>query len=364
MIKDLESIQNHSNKPLNIGAAKLPLVSIIVTNYNYAPYLRECIDSCLSQDYSKCEILVVDDCSTDDSREIINSYKDRVKPIFREHNGGQLASFFSGLHEAKGEFVVFVDSDDFLDSDCISAHLFIHLFQKPPVGFTCLRNRQISRTSAIISDYHMDFANNGKELVYIPPRIIHTPTWSWSTTSAMMFRSDLLRLIETDRVEEFRICADYYIVHFANLLGGSMLYDVCKVNYRRHGNNNFSKNFIIGGHRPTGHNSYHAHPSQTALQRAILDKLIVERASFEPYFPSLKRYAQTIAFVAPIDFTLSNYEVEDDLRAILKSLKFEIWKKKQKQIKSKKWAISWADWRCFWRSVREIRDNILKNFCG
>jgi len=363
LTKDLESIQNHSDKPINIGAAKLPLVSIIVTNYNYARYLKECIDSCLAQDYQKCEVLVVDDCSTDDSKEIINSYKDRVKPIFREQNGGQLASFFSGLREAKGEFVVFVDSDDFLDSDCISAHLFVHLFQKPPVGFTCLRNRQVSQTSAIINDHHMDFANNGKEFAYIAPRIIHTPTWSWSTTSAMMFRSDLLRLLETDRVEEFRVCADYYIVHFANLLGGSMLYDVCKVNYRRHGNNNFSKNFIIGGHRPTGHSSYHAHPSQAALQKAILDKFILKRASFEPYFPSLRRYAEAIAFVAPIDFTLSNYELGDDLKAMLRSLKFEIWKTKQKQIKTKKWAISWAAWRCFWQGVREIRDSILKNFC-
>ncbi|MFP4486906.1 MAG: glycosyltransferase family 2 protein [Campylobacterales bacterium] len=359
----LKPIQNQSNTTLSAGSAKPPLVSIIITNYNYAPFLKECIDSCLAQDYTNFEVVVVDDFSDDNSREIIDSYSDKIKKVFREENKGQLASFFSGLDEALGEFVVFVDADDFLDSDCISTHLFVHLFQKPPVGFTCLRNRQVSENSAIINDYHMDFANNGKEFAYIAPRVIHTPTWSWSTTSAMMFRSDLLKLLKTDMTDEFRVCADYYIVHFANLLGGSMLYDRCRVNYRRHGKNNFSKNFIIGGHRPTGHSDYHAHPTQGALQKAILDKLILKRADFEPYFPSLRRYAEAIAFVTPIDFILSSYKLEDDLKAMLKSLKFEIWKTKQKQIKTKKWAISWAAWRCFWQGVREIRDNILKNFC-
>lgn len=365
LTKGLEAIQKHSAAPLSIGISALPLVSIIVTNYNYALYLKECVDSCLVQDYPHIEVIVVDDCSTDNSREIIADYGDGIKPVLREQNGGQLAGFFSGLAEAKGEFTVFVDADDFLDSDCISTHLYAHLFQKPPVGFTCLRNRQVSIGSAIINDYHMDFQNNGKELAYIAPRVIHTPTWSWSTTSAMMFRTDLLRLIETEKTEDFRVCADYYIVHFANLLGGSLLFDRCKVNYRRHGNNNFSKNFIIGGHRPTGHDKYHAHPSQSALQKGILDKLIKERERFEPYFPSLRRYAETIAYVAPIEEILERYtlDLDDDLRSTLKSLRFEIWKQKQKQMRSKKWAIARVNWSCFWKQSNAIKENILENFC-
>lgn len=363
MTNALESIQQHTDTPLVIGSASLPLVSIVITNYNYAPYLKECIDSCLTQDYPHSEVIVVDDCSTDDSREIITEYGGKVKAVLREQNGGQLAGFFSGLAEASGEFTVFVDADDFLDSDCISTHLYLHLFQKPPVGFTCLRNRQVSASSAIINDFHMDFQNNGRELAYIASRVIHTPTWSWSTTSAMMFRTDLLRLIETEMTEDFRVCADYYIVHFANLLGGSLLFDHCKVNYRRHGGNNFSKNFIIGGHRPTGHSHYHAHPSQSALQKGILDKLLKERERFEPYFPSLRRYAETIAFVAPIEETLRGYEMGDDLRSTLKSLRFEIWKQKQKQIRAKKWAIARANWSCFWKQTNAIKQNILENFC-
>lgn len=363
MTKWLEPLQKQSCAELDVGSAKPPLVSIVITNYNYSSYLKECIDSCLNQDYERCEVLVVDDCSDDSSRDIIDSYADRVKKIYREKNGGQLASFFSGLELASGEFVVFVDADDFLDRECVSTHLYVHLFQKPPIGFTCLRNRQVSESSAIINDYHMDFANNGKEIAYISPRVIHTPTWSWSTTSAMMFRSELLNLIKTDMTDEFRVCADYYIVHFANLLGGSMLYDRCRVNYRRHGKNNFSKNFIIGGHRPTGHSDYHKHPTQGALQKAILDKLIKQRTDFEPYFPSLLRYVETIAFVAPVDYILSNYKVDSDVEVMLKSLRFHIWKQKQKQIKSKKWAVSRANWSCFWKNSLEIRDNILTNFC-
>jgi glycosyltransferase involved in cell wall biosynthesis len=318
-IKSLEAINKHSISGIHgIGNAKLPLVSIIITNFNYAEYLKECIESCINQDYEFCEIILIDDCSKDNSKEIYNRFRDKIKIIEHSENKGQLASFFSGLKFAKGDFVIFVDSDDFLDNDAVSAHLYLHLFQKPPVAFSCLRNRQVSKSSAILNDFHMDFLNNGQEIAYISPRVIHTPSWSWSTTSAMCFRTDLLRLIETDNTEDFRVCADYYIVHFANLLGGSLLFDRAKVNYRRHGENSFSKNFLIGGHRPTGHDKYHFHPEHKTLQREILKKMILEREKFEPYFPNIERYAEALLYIAPFEFIMSNFSVDRELELTLK----------------------------------------------
>lgn len=64
---------------------KLPLVSIIINNYNYGRFLREAIDSALNQTYPHVEVIVVDDGSTDGSQEIITSYGDRVIPVLKEN---------------------------------------------------------------------------------------------------------------------------------------------------------------------------------------------------------------------------------------------------------------------------------------
>jgi Glycosyltransferases involved in cell wall biogenesis len=64
-----------------------PLVSIIITSYNYEKFLSRAIDSALQQTYPVKEVIVVDDGSTDNSRDIINSYGDRIVPVFQENGG-------------------------------------------------------------------------------------------------------------------------------------------------------------------------------------------------------------------------------------------------------------------------------------
>ena len=88
-------------------------VSIIINNYNYESFLAEAIDSALSQSYLNIEVIVVDDGSTDRSREIIRSYGDRIIPIFQP-NGKQGAAFNSGFDKSKGDVIIFLDADDYL----------------------------------------------------------------------------------------------------------------------------------------------------------------------------------------------------------------------------------------------------------
>lgn len=90
-----------------------PLVSVIINNYNYALYLREAINSALTQTYERVEVIVVDDGSTDDSREVIASYGDRVIPVFKE-NGGQASAYNAGFPASRGEVICLLDSDDTL----------------------------------------------------------------------------------------------------------------------------------------------------------------------------------------------------------------------------------------------------------
>jgi glycosyltransferase involved in cell wall biosynthesis len=92
---------------------KMSLVSIIINNYNYDRFLVESIDSALKQTYAHTEIIVVDDGSTDNSREAILGYGDRIIPIFQE-NGKQGAALNSGFAASQGDIILFLDSDDYL----------------------------------------------------------------------------------------------------------------------------------------------------------------------------------------------------------------------------------------------------------
>lgn len=91
----------------------LPLVSVIIDNYNYGQFLGEAIDSALAQSYPNIEVIVVDDGSTDNSREIIANYAGRLFPIVKE-NGGQGSAFNAGFAASRGDIVIFLDSDDVL----------------------------------------------------------------------------------------------------------------------------------------------------------------------------------------------------------------------------------------------------------
>ena len=105
-----------------------PLVSIVINNYNYARFLRAAIDSALSQSYASIEVLVVDDGSTDQSRAIIDSYGDRIRPVLKK-NGGQASALNTGFAQCQGGIVIFLDADDILlphatqRVDLLRAHL-------------------------------------------------------------------------------------------------------------------------------------------------------------------------------------------------------------------------------------------------
>lgn len=92
---------------------RMPFVSIIINNYNYEKFLNYSIESSLNQVYESLEVIVVDDGSTDSSRQIIESYGDRIFPIFQE-NGKQGSALNAGFANSNGELILFLDADDYL----------------------------------------------------------------------------------------------------------------------------------------------------------------------------------------------------------------------------------------------------------
>lgn len=99
----------------------LPVISVIIPIYNVEKYLKKCIDSIVYQTYEKLEIILVDDGSTDSSGEICNEYekKDNRIIVFHKENGGLADARNYGIKRANGEYITFVDSDDFVEKNYV-----------------------------------------------------------------------------------------------------------------------------------------------------------------------------------------------------------------------------------------------------
>lgn len=98
-----------------------PLISIIVPVYKVEPYLRRCLDSVVNQTYTNLEIILVDDGSPDNCPQICDEYaaKDNRIIVIHKENGGLSDARNAGLDICKGEYISFVDSDDYIELDCM-----------------------------------------------------------------------------------------------------------------------------------------------------------------------------------------------------------------------------------------------------
>lgn len=106
-----------------------PLFSVLIANYNNAAYLKETLQSVYSQTYTNWEIILVDDCSTDNSQEIYNSLKDdnRIKIFYNEKNKGCGYTKRRCVEEATGTICGFVDPDDAISSNALEKMVEMHI---------------------------------------------------------------------------------------------------------------------------------------------------------------------------------------------------------------------------------------------
>lgn len=271
---------------LDPGQVKHPTVSVIVTCFNYASYIEACLRSIAAQSYPHFECIVVDDGSTDGSPAIVERFiagqlaTGHFRLVRHAHNEGQMAAFQTGLSHSDGTFVVFVDADDLLFPDFIDTHLRAHLNSARPAAFTNSELLQISADGQLLTgiqamsgmpDLRASRPFDGHEwtfsatagltlrqvdlpLKYYGPREVGATGWIWSTTSAAMFRRDVLAVILSTESRRLRICADRYLFNFSHAIGGSLIIRTVHGCYRRHGMNGFSRNPIVGGESFLGDN--------------------------------------------------------------------------------------------------------------
>lgn len=129
------------------------LVSIVVASYNHAGFLRQRMEGLIAQTYGQCEIIVIDDCSTDNSREVLKEYRShpKVQLVYREKNGGWVTVSNQGIELARGEFVVFANCDDDCKPDMI-AELVKGMKTDPSVGISFCMSLMIDEDNKILGD--------------------------------------------------------------------------------------------------------------------------------------------------------------------------------------------------------------------
>ncbi len=118
------------------------MVSVIISCYNYAKYLPFCLESVLCQTYGDFEIIIVNDGSTDNTAEVVEEYlPNPLIRYIRQENAGQAHAKNTGIRAATGEFIAFLDSDDFWETDKLKKQM--PLFSDPRVGVVYSRARFI-----------------------------------------------------------------------------------------------------------------------------------------------------------------------------------------------------------------------------
>jgi glycosyltransferase involved in cell wall biosynthesis len=256
-------------------ADQLPLVSVVITNHNYARYLRACFASVQTQAYPHIECIVVDDRSTDDSAAVLDAIEaaaPRFKTIVLRgtENAGQYGAMRKGFAASSGQFVVFLDADDLLGPDFVAANVACHLSPKIYAALSTSDQWLVDAEGHLLGvnprRQYFPFMALPKHLL-TRHRIDSEPLgvefeveliaadanwggfWIWGTTSSMMFRRDVLALVMAEEIE-MRISADDFLANFAHAIGGTAVIDRVLGSYRRHGANNFADNLVLGGFVP------------------------------------------------------------------------------------------------------------------
>lgn len=176
-----------------------PLISVIVPVYNVEQYLHECLDSILNQTYQNIEVLLINDGSTDTSGIICEQYattSDKIR-VFHIYNGGLSHARNIGLENMHGEFVIFVDSDDFLNTNCIEI-LYNQAIQSN-ADVTIAFPYRYREADGIFLYYPLDRLNNerlsAQEVIVRMNSNDLVPGWTYWTACWKLFRSHLFKFI-------------------------------------------------------------------------------------------------------------------------------------------------------------------------
>ena len=204
------------------------LVSIIMPSYNTGVFIKESIESVLAQSYSHWELIIVDDCSTDETDEIVNQYlaDERIRYIKNDTNSGAAISRNRALREAKGKWIAFLDSDDLWHPEKLERQ--IAFMEETGYAFS-------------FTDYMIQLNGEWLPYIYTGPNVVTRKKMYdycyFSTITVMYDREKIgliqienlrknndyamwLQIIEKSNCYRFPECLSYYIKHEGSVSSG------------------------------------------------------------------------------------------------------------------------------------------------
>lgn len=205
------------------------LVSIIMPSYNTGAYIKKTIQSVINQSYQNWELIIVDDCSTDNTDEAVLPFLNdrRIRYIKNEVNSGAAISRNRALMEAKGKWIAFLDSDDLWVQEKLEKQ--IHFMETNNYAFT-------------YTDYMIQLNGEWLPYVYIGPNVINRTkmyNYCYFSTITVMYEREKIGLIQIENLRKnndyamwlqaieksncYRLpeCMSYYIKHDGSVSSGS-----------------------------------------------------------------------------------------------------------------------------------------------
>ncbi len=238
--------------PVAPKATTRPTVSIIVPNFNHAPFLRQRLESIYWQTYPHFEVILLDDCSTDQSRDILAEYLERYPEKTRlvtntQNSGGPFRQWAAGIRLARGDLVWIAESDDWCEPDFLQT--LVPLFDRPDVLLAHALTRFVDgegrpmRTSydryvGSLSRHRWrrDHIASANEEVVAGMGIRNTVP----NASAALFRKPTdLPLLENEKWLSMRTCGDW-VFYLHRMRGGSIAFTRRTRNYYRNHSSNTS----------------------------------------------------------------------------------------------------------------------------
>lgn len=253
-----------------------PLVSVLINNYNYERYLGKAIDSVLNQTYPNVEIIVVDDGSTDHSRQVIAGYGDRVIPILKQ-NGGQASALNAGFVVSQGTIVCLLDADDvWMPTKVEQVVQAASSYSNAAVIYHRVQNiDQVGQMHGKPWPPYATIRGN------ISKQVMRTGGW-WPfppSTGLSFTRSFLVQVMNIPE-EKYRICADTYLADLAPFFGEVIGIDQPLSYFRIHAANNWSNPVDIQ------RRSIQSHELRVnVLNQVLQDANIGDRVSLSDHWP-------------------------------------------------------------------------------
>lgn len=190
-----------------------PFVSIIIPCYNAEKYISQTINSILNQKYSHFEIIIIDDGSSDKSKDIINQFSDSRIHYFFQANKGVSSARNNGFSKAKGDFVIFFDADDLMSENFLTERVSI-LNHDSLIDFSCSQIKKIDELNNIIGNkFYNGYTNTfSYDILTFNQKLTTCP-------SNYLFRTSFLSKNKIAFNENLTSTADKYFLLKCNSVG-------------------------------------------------------------------------------------------------------------------------------------------------